>query len=158
MSGQEGMALRLGEFLVRRAVRRLPEEIRDEWFWRFAGELPAILEDPAVRSAFRRQARMLWCAADSIRGVWGLSWMLPGAAPKPVRVTSAVVAVGAAVSVGSATVLVASVITADIRIALALSTVIFGVLMLISVVLFARVAVARRRRGSFRDGTPLGGA
>jgi len=158
MSGRGSMALRLGEFLVRRAVRRLPAEIRDEWFWTFAGELPAILADPAARSAFGRNARMLWCAADSIRGVWGLRWMLPGAGPKPVRVASAVVAAGAAVSVGSATVLVASVITADIRVALALSAVIFGVLTLISAVLFARVAVARRRRSSFRDGTPLGGA
>jgi hypothetical protein len=157
MRSRGGKALRLGEFLVRRAVRRLPPEIRDEWFWRFAGELPAILDDPAARSAFRRHARMLLCAADSIRGVWGLRWMLPGAAPKPVRLTSAAVAVGAAVSVGSATVLVVTVITADIRVALALSAVIFGILMLISAVLFARVAVARLRRASFRDCTPPGG-
>ena len=71
MSGR-GMTLRLGEFLIRRAVRRLPAENRDEWFKTFAGELPVILRDPAIRSAFRRHARMLLCAADSFRGVWGL--------------------------------------------------------------------------------------
>ena len=158
MSGQ-GMTLRLGEFLIRHAVRRLPTEIRDEWFRTFTRELPVILCDPDIRSAFRRHARMLLCAADSIRGVWGLRGMLPGAAPKPgTTVAGAFVSLGTAASVGSATVLVAAIITADIRLAIILSASVFGGLMLISAALFARVVVARVRRASSRDGAPPGGA
>jgi len=93
MSGR-GMTLRLSEFLIRRAVRRLPAENRDEWFKTFAGELPAILRDPAIRSAFRRHARMLLCAADSFRGVWGLRGS-PARRPRsPVNILAHVFGVG----------------------------------------------------------------
>ena len=153
-----GATLRLGEFLIRRAVRRLRAEVRGEWFRTFATELPAILDDAAIRPVFRRYARMLLYAADSIRGAWRLRGALAAAAPKPLSAAGAVISVAAAISVGSAAILAVGVITTDIRLTLVLSEFIFGGLVLVSAVLFIRFAIARARRTASRDETPLGGA
>jgi hypothetical protein len=50
------------------ACRRLPPEDRQERYREWAAELPAILQDPHVRPAPRRAARMLAYAADTVRG------------------------------------------------------------------------------------------
>jgi hypothetical protein len=57
-----------GEYLVGRACRRLPREVREERCREWAAELPVILHDPQVRFAPRRAARMLGYAADTLRG------------------------------------------------------------------------------------------
>jgi hypothetical protein len=64
----ERQLLRLGEYLVRGASRRLPQEIREERYQEWAAELPAILHDPRLRLAPRRAVRMLGYAADTLRG------------------------------------------------------------------------------------------
>ncbi|MGH3286699.1 MAG: hypothetical protein ACRDPD_18810 [Streptosporangiaceae bacterium] len=64
----ERWLLRAGEFLVGRAARRLPPEVRDECYREWWAELPAILHDPGPRPAWRRAARMLAYALDTIRG------------------------------------------------------------------------------------------
>jgi DivIVA domain-containing protein len=51
--GERGL-LRLGEYLVRRASRHLPAEIRDGRYREWAAELPAILHDPEIKLAARR--------------------------------------------------------------------------------------------------------
>jgi hypothetical protein len=155
MSGRE-IALRVGEFLIGRAVRGLPAEARSEWFRTLAAELPAILDDPDVRPAFRRHTRMLRYAADSIRGAWCLRGMSAGAVP---TVAGAVIQAAAAVSVGAAAILTVGVITTDIRLTLVLSGFALGGLLLISAFLFARVIViARARRAASPDDAPPGGA
>jgi hypothetical protein len=68
MRAAERQLLRLGEYLVRRACRRLPEDVREERYREWAAELPAILHDPQVRPAPRRAVRMLGYAADTLRG------------------------------------------------------------------------------------------
>ncbi len=157
MSGRSA-AIRLGEFLIRRAVRCLPTEVRDEWFRTFAAELPVILDDPAMRSAFRRYARMLLCAADSIRGAWFLRGALATTGPRPVfTVAGAMIPVAAAISVSSMAILAIAVITTDIRFTLVLSEFVFGGIGLVSTVLFIRIAISRARRETPRDDTPLGG-
>jgi hypothetical protein len=65
--GERGL-LRVGEYLVGRASRRLPARDRDERCREWAAELPVILRDPEVRSGLRRAARMLGYALDTIRG------------------------------------------------------------------------------------------
>jgi hypothetical protein len=60
--------LRIGEYLIARACRHLPAGARDERYREWAAELPAILDDPEVRPAARRAARMLRYAAGTIRG------------------------------------------------------------------------------------------
>jgi hypothetical protein len=72
----ERRLLRLGEYLVGRACRRLPPDVREERCREWAAELPAILHDPQVRFAPRRAARMLGYAADTLRG----TIMTPGGA------------------------------------------------------------------------------
>jgi hypothetical protein len=72
MKGERGL-LRTGEFLVGRAVRRLPGRVRDERYREWAAELPAILRDPSLGPPWRRAARMLGYALDTIRA----------AAPRP---------------------------------------------------------------------------
>ena len=67
MRGQRQL-LRLGEYLVRRACRQLPQDVREERYQEWAAELPAILHDPQVRFALRRAVRMLGYAADTLRG------------------------------------------------------------------------------------------
>jgi hypothetical protein len=64
----ERQLLRLGEYLVSRACRRLPPDIREERCREWAAELPAILHDPQIRPAPRRAVRMLGYAADTVRG------------------------------------------------------------------------------------------
>jgi hypothetical protein len=64
----ERWLLRAGEFLAGRAARHLPAAARDERYQEWAAELPVILRDPEVRPAAARAARMLWFAADTLRG------------------------------------------------------------------------------------------
>ena len=64
----ERRLLRAGEYLVRGACQRLPQDIREERYREWAAELPAILHDPQVRLAPWRAIRMLGYAADSLRG------------------------------------------------------------------------------------------
>ena len=64
----ERWLLRIGEFLVSRAARRLPAAARVERYQEWAAELPVILADPEVKPAAARAARMLWFAADTLRG------------------------------------------------------------------------------------------
>jgi hypothetical protein len=63
----ERALLRIGEYLVARACRRLPRGIRDERYREWAAELPAILHDRGVRLAPYRAVRMLGYAADTLR-------------------------------------------------------------------------------------------
>jgi hypothetical protein len=72
----ERQLLRIGEYLVRRACRPLPPDVREERCREWAAELPAILHDPQVRFAPWRAARMLGYAADTLRG----TAMMPGTA------------------------------------------------------------------------------
>ena len=55
----ERRLLRIGEYLITRACRRLPAGTRDDRYREWAAELPAILRDPDTRLAARRAARML---------------------------------------------------------------------------------------------------
>jgi hypothetical protein len=64
----ERWLLRVGEFLVGRAARHLPAAAREERCREWAAELPAILGDPQIKPAAARAARMLWFAADTVRG------------------------------------------------------------------------------------------
>jgi F-type H+-transporting ATPase subunit b len=63
----ERQLLRIGDYLVGRACRRLPQEIRAERYWEWTAELPAILHDSQIRPAPRRAVRMLAYAADTVR-------------------------------------------------------------------------------------------
>ncbi|HEX4060040.1 MAG TPA: hypothetical protein VHY58_03375 [Streptosporangiaceae bacterium] len=67
MKGEQGL-LRLAEYLVGRACRRLPARDRDERYREWTAELPVILHDLEVRPGLRRAARMLGYALDTIRG------------------------------------------------------------------------------------------
>jgi hypothetical protein len=60
--------LRFGEYLVRQACQRLPQDVRAERCREWAAELPAILHDPQIRPAPWRAVRMLGFAADTVRG------------------------------------------------------------------------------------------
>jgi hypothetical protein len=64
----ERWLLRVGEFLVGRAARHLPAAAREERCREWAAELPVILGDPEIKPAAARAARMLWFAADAVRG------------------------------------------------------------------------------------------
>jgi hypothetical protein len=64
----ERRLLRIGEYLIGRAARLLPAEIRDERRREWTAELPAILRDPDTRLPAHRAARMLGYAAGTIRG------------------------------------------------------------------------------------------
>jgi hypothetical protein len=64
----ERWLLRAGEFLVARAARHLPAAASDERYQEWAAELPVILGDPEIKPAAARAARMLWFAADTVRG------------------------------------------------------------------------------------------
>ena len=72
----ERQLLHLGEYLVGRACRQLPHDVREEQYQEWAAELPAILHDPQVRFASLRAVRMLAFAADTLRG----TIMTPGTA------------------------------------------------------------------------------
>jgi F-type H+-transporting ATPase subunit b len=64
----ERQLLRVGEYLVGRACRRLPPGIREERYREWAAELPAVLHDSQIRPALQRAIRMLAYAADTLRG------------------------------------------------------------------------------------------
>lgn len=64
----ERWLLRMGEFLVGWAARHLPAAARVERYQEWAAELPVILGDPEIKPAAARAARMLWFAADTLRG------------------------------------------------------------------------------------------
>jgi hypothetical protein len=64
----ERWLLGMGEFLVGRAARHLPAAARAERSQEWAAELPVILSDPEIKPAVARAARMLWFAADTLRG------------------------------------------------------------------------------------------
>lgn len=67
MRGERGI-LRLGEYLVGRACRRLPARQRDERYREWTAELPAILHDPGMRLTWHRVACMLSYAAGVTQG------------------------------------------------------------------------------------------
>jgi DivIVA domain-containing protein len=71
----ERRLLRLGEYLIARACRRLSAQTRDERYREWVAELPAILRDPDTRPAARRAARMLGYAAGTL---WGTTVLAPG--------------------------------------------------------------------------------
>jgi hypothetical protein len=52
-------AQRIAEWLIRLACRRLPADVRAERCREWAAELPAILDDPAIRPTFLRTVRAL---------------------------------------------------------------------------------------------------
>jgi hypothetical protein len=56
---------RLAAYLIRRACRRLPQDIRGELIREWTAELPAILDDPDIRLAPLRTARALRFAAGT---------------------------------------------------------------------------------------------
>jgi hypothetical protein len=56
---------RVATYLIRRACRRLPQDIRGERFREWAAELPAILDDPDIRLPALRTARALRFAAGT---------------------------------------------------------------------------------------------
>jgi DivIVA domain-containing protein len=61
----ERLLLRVGEYLIARASRLLPGEVREERHREWTAELPAILRDPDTRLAARRATRMLRYAAGT---------------------------------------------------------------------------------------------
>lgn len=72
---------RAAEYLIRRACRRLPGDAGEERYREWAGELPAILNDPDVRPAFLRWVRVLSYAAGISRTTRQLR--LAGGRPRP---------------------------------------------------------------------------
>jgi hypothetical protein len=53
---------------VARAARQLPAAAREDRCREWAAELPVILGDPQIKPAAARAARLLWFAADTVRG------------------------------------------------------------------------------------------
>ena len=84
----ERRLLRIGEYLIARACRHLPAEARDERYREWVAELPAILQDPGVRPAARRAARMLRYASGTIRG----TALTPGSARRVMAHTAGMAA------------------------------------------------------------------
>ena len=80
----ERRLLRTGEYLIARASRHLPAGARDERYREWVAELPAILQDPDVRPAARRAARMLRYASGTIRG----TALTPGSARRVIAHTA----------------------------------------------------------------------
>jgi hypothetical protein len=64
----ERWALRAGEYLVARACRRLPAEIREDRHREWVAELPVILRDRGAGPTPLRVALMLAFAVDTLRG------------------------------------------------------------------------------------------
>jgi hypothetical protein len=81
----ERRLLSLGEYLVRRACQRLPQDIREERCREWAAELPAILHDPQGGFAPWRAVRMLAYAADTLRGSAESAGKLPVLLPRMSR-------------------------------------------------------------------------
>jgi hypothetical protein len=65
--------LRLARFLIRRACRPLPGRARQERYQEWTAELPAILDDPQIRSGTRRAVRTLRFAAGQRRAAHRLA-------------------------------------------------------------------------------------
>ena len=65
--------LRLARFLIRRARRPLPGSARQGRYQEWAAELPAILDDPQIRSGTRRAVRTLRFAAGQRRAAHRLA-------------------------------------------------------------------------------------
>lgn len=65
---------RLAGYLIRRACRRLPEDICDERYREWAAELAAILDDPDIRLPPVRAARALGFAAGICTSARFLGW------------------------------------------------------------------------------------
>jgi len=63
----------IAEYVIRRACRRLPDEVSADRRREWAAELPAILGDPDSRAAALRQARALRYAAGVYLGARRLS-------------------------------------------------------------------------------------
>jgi hypothetical protein len=63
----ERQLLRPGEYLVRRACQRLPQDIREERYREWTAELPVILRDPQIRLAPLRAVRM-WATRRTLSG------------------------------------------------------------------------------------------
>jgi len=64
MSGQRTIR-HIAEQAIRRACRRLPDDIRDERYREWVAELPAILGDPDIRVPLLRTVQALRYAAGS---------------------------------------------------------------------------------------------
>lgn len=64
----EGWVLSVAEYLVARACRRLPAEIREERYQEWLAELPVILHDRDAGPLLLRMVHMLTFAADTLRG------------------------------------------------------------------------------------------
>ena len=95
----ERRLLRAGEYLVGRAGRRLPRDVRDERCREWAAELPVILHDPQVRFAPWRAVRMLGYAADTLRGAAMTPGKTSGDLPRPLlRLFLGICLLGAAAS------------------------------------------------------------
>jgi hypothetical protein len=76
MTGRD-LTLRLASTLIRRACLHLPTSARDERQQEWAAELPAILDDPAIRSRIRRYTRAVRFAAgqrQAVRCITDPSW------------------------------------------------------------------------------------
>jgi hypothetical protein len=92
---RDSLTERLAGHLIRRACRRLPDDLRDERYREWAAELPAILHDPGVRFAPRRSARALRYAAGTIRSARHLPRAAVPARPRrPAPRTPAVISIG----------------------------------------------------------------
>ena len=94
MRGERAL-LGIGEYLVGRACRRLPREIRDERYREWAAELPAILHDREIRLAPYRAVRMLGYAADTLRG----TALAPGRARRRATLLPSLLLIAALVNV-----------------------------------------------------------
>src|SRR5215475_13777823 len=77
MKGDQGL-LRLGRRLIGLACRRMPAKSREQRYREWTAELPAILEDPDIRFAFRRSVRMLRYSA-------GIAWRFSLPSPQQAR-------------------------------------------------------------------------
>jgi hypothetical protein len=66
-------AARIAAHIIRRASRRLNEDIRDERYREWMAELPAIRDDPDVRSDFVRALRTLSYASGVMRSARSLN-------------------------------------------------------------------------------------
>jgi hypothetical protein len=86
----ERWLLRLGEYLVGRACRRLPGKVRAARYREWTAELPAILHDPHIRFGWHRAARMLRYAAGTS---WGAAALAPAAARRLKNLVTASIAV-----------------------------------------------------------------
>lgn len=85
---------RLAGYLISRACRTLPEEVRAERYQEWAAELPAILSDPDVRRAPVRTARALGFAAGTCKSARRLN---PGARHRNARLPLGVLLAAGAV-------------------------------------------------------------